>query len=92
MEVYLEYSRDHRGTFSKHRKDLWIRSHGTLKRPFLELFQTTYAIGEKSFVERFRAYVGTLLQCRCRSWGRFPGILLDYFQRVVLISGKARRI
>lgn len=84
MESYLEYRRDHRGTSAERRSGLCVRFHGAV----LEHFQTVVLIGEKGFVERFRAYVGTLLQYGI-------GFLEYYricFQSLVAISGRARRI
>jgi len=59
-----------------------------LEETVLEHFQTVFAIGEKDFVERVRAYVGTLLQYGIG----FLEYYRIYFQSLVAISGKARRI
>jgi hypothetical protein len=83
----LEYWRDHRGTSAERRSGLCVRFHGTLKRPFWIIFRL-FAIGEKGFVERCRAYVGTLLQ----NGIGFLEYYRIYFRSQVAISGKARRI
>jgi len=61
---------------------------GHFEETVLEHFQTVFAIGEIGFVERFRAYVGTLLQYGID----FLEYYRIYFQSLVAISGKARRI
>ena len=59
-----------------------------LEETVLEHFQTVVANGEKGFVERFRKCVGTLLQYGIG----FLEYYRIYFQSLVEISGKARRI
>lgn len=59
-----------------------------LEETVLEHFETVFTIDEKDFVERFRAYVGTLLQYGIG----FLEYYRIYFQSLVVISGKARRI
>ena len=39
MEGCLEYLRNHLGTFPERRSGLRIRFHGTLKRPFWNIFR-----------------------------------------------------
>jgi hypothetical protein len=57
MEVYLEYSRDHRGTLSERRNGLYSVSWN-LKETILALFQTVVAIREKGFLVHFYS-IGT---------------------------------
>jgi hypothetical protein len=59
-----------------------------LEETVLGHFQTVVTNVEKGFVEQFRAYVGTLLQYGIG----FLEYYRIYFQSLVEISGKARRI
>jgi hypothetical protein len=59
-----------------------------LEQTVLERFSDCLCDGEKGFVARFRAYFGTLLQYGIG----FMEYYRIYFQSLVAISVKARRI
>jgi len=48
MGGYLEYWRDHRGTFAERRSGLCNRFHGNLKRPFWNIFKLSLRMVRKA--------------------------------------------